>query len=127
MGSYVAVLDETGDKNYHVAKVIDIGERTTELHYHATRGKRLRNAKWQPLYTQPHTNVTVMELPETITRHHTLFRGIINTLPIDGDSLILLPNLGMTDKLRIGAKTRAILKNKSGYSHHRLGDTWKPT
>ena len=67
-----------------------------------------------------------MELPETITRHHTLYTGNINTLPIDGDSLILLPNLGMTDKLRIGSKTRTILKNKAGYSHHRLYDTWQP-
>ena len=126
VGTYVAVLDSTGDKHYHIAKVIDIGEQTTQLHYYATRGRRLRQAVWHPLYTQPHTNVVVMEAPDTINRNDTRFTGVINTLPLDEGSLILLPNVGMLDSMRVNSRTQRVLKTKAGFSHHRIQHTWVP-
>ena len=33
MGSYVAVLDDTGDKHYHVAEVVGMTDQLTYLHY----------------------------------------------------------------------------------------------
>ena len=125
VGSFVAVLDNTGDTRYHIAKVIDIGEQTTRLHYYATKAPRLYNAIWRPLYVQPHTNLVVMETPDTITRNHTLFIGDIDTMPLE-DSLILLPNLGMTDRKRVNSRTRRILQSKTRYKHHRIGHTWTP-
>ena len=122
----MAVLDSTGDKHYHIAKVIDIGEQTTQLHYYATRGRRLRQAVWHPLYTQPHTNVVVMEAPDTINRNDTRFTGVINTLPLDEGSLILLPNVGMLDSMRVNSRTQRVLKTKAGFSHHRIQHTWVP-
>ena len=124
-GSYVAVLDNTGDTNYHIAKVIEVGEQTTRLHYYATTSRRLRDAIWRPMYTHPRSNVTIMEQPETIIRDHLQYIGNIDTRPRD-DSLILLPNIGMTDRNRINSRTRQILKTKSQYKHHRLSHTWNP-
>ena len=74
---------------------------------------------------QPHTNLVVMEQPDTIYRNHTMYTGTIDTRPIE-DSLILLPNLGLTDRKRINSRTRSILTNKTRYSHHRLKQTWQP-
>ena len=123
VGTFVAVLDNSNDKRYHIAKVLDIGEHTTMLHYYGTRAPRLRNAIWHPVYTHPRTNVIIMEEPDTIVLHHMKYTGTIDTRPID-DSLIILPNVGMTDKLRINARSRQILRSKTGYSHHRLTHTW---
>jgi len=125
VGTFVAVLDSDTDIKYHIVKVIDIGEQTTTLHYYATRSKNLREALWRPLYAQPHTNKVVMENPNTIYRNHTLYTGNIDTKPID-DSLIILPNVGMTERMRIDKRSRMILKNKRRYTHHRLGLTWTP-
>ena len=66
-----------------------------------------------------------MEQPDTINRNHTLFTGDIDTRPLD-DSLIILTNIGMTDLMKIDARTRRILATKRQYKHHRLGHTWTP-
>lgn len=123
VGTYVAVLDNTNDVHYHIAKVLDIGEQTTELHYYASKSLRLRNAIWQPVYVHPHTNVTVMEEPDTIHRIDSRLTGMIDTKPTE-DSLIILANVGMTDRMRISQRSRTILKNKTKYSHHRFTHSW---
>ena len=123
VGSFVAVLDNTDDRHYHLAKVIDIGEDTTQLHYYATQSQRLRDAVWRPLYIQPHTNIIVMEQPDTIYRDHTQYTGTIDTMPLE-DSLIILPNVGLTDRKRINARTRSILSKKTKYKHHCIKHTW---
>ena len=124
-GSFVAVLDDSNDKKYHIAKVLDVGEQSTTLHYYATRARRLRDAIWRPLYAHPRSNVIVMEQPDTIIRNHLTYTGTIHTRPIN-DSLILLPNIGMTDRQRVNSRTRQILGSKSGYKHHILLRTWNP-
>ena len=44
VGSYVAVLDNDDDNNYHVAQVIAMTDGMTRLHYLATKSKALRSA-----------------------------------------------------------------------------------
>ena len=124
-GTFVAVLDTDTDTKYHVAKVLEVGEQSTKLHYHATTSNRLRGAKWRPLYAHPRSNVVIMEKPETIIRNHLQYTGNIDTHSIE-NSLIILPNLGMTQLNCINARTRQILKRKTGYSHHRVTHTWDP-
>ena len=126
VGSFVAVLDNTGDRHYHVAKVTDIGETLTHLHYYATKTPRLWNAIWKPLYALPHTNVIVMQRPGTEHSPQDSLSGTINTLPLEEDSLIILPNLGMTERGHINQRTRTLLKSKTKYKHHVLGRTWNP-
>ena len=123
--TFVAVLDDSSDKKYHIAKVLDVGERSTTLHYYATKGRKLRGATWRGLYHHPHSNVILMEKPDTIIRNHLRYTGTIDTRHID-DSLILLPNVGMTPRRRINIRTRQILRSKTGYSHHVLLRTWNP-
>ena len=123
VGSYVAVVDNTGDKRYHIAKVLDVGEHSTVLHYCATKSHRLRDAIWKPIYTLPHSNVAVLDQPDTINRNHVHYTGTINTLPI-GESLIILPNVGMTPRMRVNSRSHSILRTKAGYSHHRYSITW---
>jgi len=123
VGSFVAVLDNTGDKKYHIAKVLDVGETTTWIHYYATKSPNLRQALWYPVHAQPNTNVLMMEKPDTIVRHDTQLTGSIDSLPI-GEGLIILPNVGMTDRNRINKRTRIILRKMTGYSHHRFQHTW---
>ena len=125
VGTYVAVLDKDDDVNYHLAKVLDINENTTSLHYYCTKGKRLRSAKWEPLYVLPNSNLISTVQPDTIDRNHRYFTGAIDTRSID-DSLILLANIGMTDSMRVNARTRKILSKKSKYKHHRITITWNP-
>ena len=125
VGSYVAVLDDSDSKKFHVAKVLHVDEQITLLHYYATTARRLRNAIWKGLYTHPRTNVIDMQKPDTIIRNNLRYTGTINTRPVN-DSLILLANLGMTDRGRIIDRTRKVLKSKNGYSHHILRRTWNP-
>ena len=70
VGSFVAVLDNTNDDHYHLAKIMTVDDHTTTVHYYATYGKRLRSAVWKPLYQLPHTNQIVMTKPNTINRNH---------------------------------------------------------
>ena len=42
--TFVAVLDVTNDKKYHISKVLEVGEQSTTLHYYATKSCRLRDA-----------------------------------------------------------------------------------
>ena len=124
-GSYVAVLDDTNDRKYHIAKVLDVGEQSTTLHYYATKSRRLRDALWKPLYAHPRSNVILTEEPDTIIRNNLRYTGTIDTRPIN-DSLILLANVGMTDRNRVMRRTRQILQRKTGYKHHILTRTWNP-
>jgi len=125
VGTYVAVIDTTGDTRYHLAQVIDIGEDQTLVHYHATRGKKLRGATWRPIYKHPNTNRYVMEEPETINRADTRFTGTFPTRPTE-DSLIILANVGMTGTMKIDARSRNILKKMNKYRHHIIQQTWNP-
>ena len=120
---FVAVLDDTNDKKYHIAKVLDVGEHSTLLHYDATKGRKPRNAVWRALYAHPRSNVILMEKSDTIIRNN--YTGTIDTRPLS-DSLILLPNIGMTDVCRINKRTQTILKSNAGYSHHVLLRSWNP-
>ena len=120
-GSYVAVLDDTNDRKYHIAKVLGVSEQVTTLHYYATKSRRLRDALWKPLYKHPHSNVI-----DTIIRDDLTYTGTIDTRPIN-DSLILLTNIGMTDRNRVMRHTRQILKRKTDYQHHVSSfRTWNP-
>ena len=125
VGTYVAVLDNDNDTKYHIAKVLDINEHTTKLHYYCTKGKRLRSAKWQPLYVSPNSNMVVTVQPDTIDRDYRYYTGAINTLPIE-ESLIILANVGMTDAMRVNTRSRNILRRKTKYAHHRITFTWRP-
>ena len=124
-GTYVAVLDESNDTKYHIAKVLDVSELTTTIHYYGTKKRRLREAIWKPLYQHPRSNVVIMQTPDTIIRDHLQYIGRIDTRPRD-DSLIILANVGMTDRNRINARSRRVLASKARYSHHRIASTWDP-
>ena len=125
MGTYVAVLDSDNDTNYHIAKVLDINENTTTLHYYCTKGKRLRNAKWEPLFALPNSNRISTVQPDTIDRNYRYYTGVIDTHSLD-DSLILLSNVGMTEAMRVNTRSRSILRRKPKYKHHRITITWNP-
>jgi hypothetical protein len=122
VGCFIAVLDDSDDKLYHVAKVIDITDQHTTLHYYGTRGRQLRGCVWKALYIEPGSNHIVQHQLESLVRNWTRFTGVIDTR-IRDDSLVILANLGFTDAMKINAATRKIL-NKTKYKHHRMGRTW---
>jgi len=128
VGSHVAVLDKEDSQHYHLAKVIDITDQTTSLHYMGTKAKSLRSAVWTYLYHHPGTNRVVFHQPETIARNWTRYEGNIDTRPLD-DSLIVMPNVGFTDRMRVNAASRNML-NRLTQRHHILGpgrnQTWIP-
>ena len=47
VGSYVAVLDDSEDRHYHVAQVLDITDHNTTIHYMGTGTRNLRGAQWK--------------------------------------------------------------------------------
>jgi len=124
VGSYIAVLDDSEDKYYHVAQVIDITDENTTIQYLGTNGKRLRGAQWHKLYHLPGSRDISIHEPQTIVRNWMRFTGIIRTGAGD-DSLIILANLGFTspDSLRINARTRKLLQ-RTRLQHHVMGKTW---
>ena len=123
VGSFVAVLDNTDDNHYHLAKIVNLDEHTTTVHYYATYGTRLRSATWKPLYQLPHTNQIVMRKPDTIGGHHTQWTGIIDTKPT-GEGLVILANIGMTAAMKLNSRAYKILRSMNQYSHHVLTRTW---
>ena len=124
VGSYVAVLDEDGDHNYHIAQVIDINDRETTLHYLGTKSRSIRSAKWSKLYFQPGSRNITFNQPENLTRNWTRYTGNIDTKD-PGESLIIMANIGFTDTMRINKASRRILSRKR-LTHHVMTHTWNP-
>ena len=124
VGSYVAVLDDSEDRHYHVAQVIDITDENTTIHYLGTGGRNLRGAQWKKLYHLPGSNTISTVEPRTIVRNWMRFTGTIRT-GTGEDSLIILANLGFTgpDTMRLNSNTRKIL-SRSKHRHHVMGRTW---
>jgi len=123
IGSFVAVLDNTNDTHYHLAKIMAVDEHTTTVHYYATYGKRLRSAMWKPLYQLPHTNQVVMQKPDTINKNHVQWTGTLDNTA-RGCDLVILANIGMTPTMKITSRTRTVLRSMNKYSHHILTTTW---
>ena len=124
VGSYVAVLDDDEDHHYHIAQVIDINNRETQLHYLGTKSRSIRSAKWTKLYLEPGTNYVTQEKPGNLARRWTRFTGSIDTKE-PGDSLIIMANIGFWNNMQINADSRRILSRKR-VTHHVMGRTWNP-
>ena len=125
VGSYVAVLDNTNDRHFHIAQVLDITDLTTKLHYMGTTARNLRGAKWTKLYHHPGSNRIVTQQPQNLIRNWMRFTGEIETKDIE-ESLIILPNVGFTDTMRLNAHSQRALKRFAQKRHHRMGTTWNP-
>ena len=125
VGSYVAVLDNTNDRHFHIAQVLDITDLTTKIHYMGTTARNLRGAKWTKLYHHPGSNRIVTQQPQNLIRNWMRFTGEIETKDIE-ESLIILPNVGFTDTMRLNAHSQRALKRFAQKRHHRMGTTWNP-
>ena len=73
VGSYVAVLDDTGDTHYHVAEVVDMTDQLTYLHYLGTGSKRLHSAVWKHVYHNSEGGFTFTTRNEAM--NHNRFSG----------------------------------------------------
>ena len=122
VNSYVAVLDADDDTNYHVAKVINITDTETTLHYMGTRSKTMRSAKWRLMYHRLNGDGVRFYDPNVITAAHAPLTGTIDTRPRE-DSLIILPNLGFNQHMQINRDTALILRSYP-QKHHVHGRTW---
>ena len=91
VGSFVTVIDVSGDERYHIAEVIDIPDENVMVHYlyYETKSRQIRGAKWVSLYHHPGTNQVVQHELQTYVRNWTRLTGDIKTDPED-DSLIIL-------------------------------------
>ena len=132
VGSFVAVLDTAGDAHYHVAKVTDITETCTKLHYLGTQSTQLRSAVWRFLFHPKRQGRRVRNRgrpPQETYLQNAREKGYpnplvgdIDTLPI-GESLIVLPNLGFSDRMQL-SKDSILLLRELPYKHHVLLKTW---
>ena len=123
VGSLVAVLDSAEDTHYHVAEVTDMADDLTMLRYLGTKSKTLRSAVWQYAYMSNRT--TVLKDREHPALQHRQLIGSVRTLPI-GESLIIMPNLGLDEHMRFTKDTIEILKDFPE-KHHVHGMTWART
>ena len=132
VGSMVAVLDRTGDKYYHVARVMDITDTMTTIWYACTKSKTLATAKWKFIYKDPdnyHGSVPVFVIAANVANVDDYrYTGTIPTEDID-DSLILMANLAIiqsasTASFRIDKHSIKHLMD-TNLQHHVLGKTWK--
>ena len=122
VNSYVAVMDDTDDNNYHVAKVIGLTNAETTLHYMGTGSKALRSAKWRLMYHKLDNTGYRYYDPNVITQAHEPLTGTIDTRPIE-DSLIILPNLGFNNHAQLNKDTVQVLKTFP-LRHHVFKHTW---
>jgi len=124
VGSYVAVLDNDEDDHYHIAQVLDITDENTFLHYLGTKSRTLRSAIWTKLYHHPGSNEVVTHQPQNLVRNWMRYSGSVDTRPRE-DSLVILPNVGFTDRMRINTASRDLL-GRFTETHHVMGQTWNP-
>ena len=122
VNSYVAVLDDTDDTEYHIAKVVGLTNAETTLHYMGTGSKTLRSAKWRLMYHKLDGTGYRYHDPNTITPAHEPLTGTIDTRPIE-DSLIILPNLGFNNRAQLNKDTARLLK-EFPLRHHVFKHTW---
>ena len=122
VGTYVAVLDNTGDPNYHVAEVVAMTDQLTTLHYLGTSSNRLHSAVWRHMFHKPNNIGYRFSDRDNVALRDRKFTGSVQTLPM-GQSLIVLPNLGFNDYMRLTKDTIRILRNLPE-THHVYGSTW---
>ena len=118
VGSYVAVLDDDNDNHYHLALVTDITDRLTLLRYLGTGSNDLRSAIWQWAYARGASHYVLKREDEP----NKQLIGSVDTLPI-GQSLIILPNVGLDEHMRLTKDSREILK-EFPEKHHVHNETW---
>merc|ERR1712078_95547 len=124
VNSYVAVLDDTEDDHYHIAQVVEMTDDLTTLHYMGTGSKNLRSAVWKYMYHDAITGIGYKYYDQrTMDRDWKRLTGCIDTRPIE-DSLIILPNVGFTDQMRLSKDTISILKDFR-QKHHIFKRTWQ--
>ena len=126
VGSFVTVLDTDGDANYHVVKVVKHTETLTKLHYLGTQSTQLRSCVWRYMFDRKPQGRRIRNrgtTPQSTYRMHASETGYPNpivgeldTLPI-GESLIVLPNLGFDDNMRLSKDTILLLRELP-YKHH---------
>ena len=132
VGSFVAVLDTEGDANYHVAKVIKTNRTLTVLHYMGTQSTQLRSCVWRYMFKEKPQGRQARRRgakPDAAYRMHVQengypnpLQGELDTMPI-GQSLIVLPNLGLDDHMRLTRDTILLLRELP-YKHHVYMKTW---
>ncbi len=121
VGSYVAVLDDGIDDHYHIALVTDLTDRLTLLRYLGTGSNDIRSAVWQWAYVSGASHYILKKEDEP----NKQLVGSVDTLPI-GQSLIILPNVGLDEHMRLTRDSREILKEFPEKHHvHRV--TWDRT
>ena len=118
MGSYVAVLDDSEDDHYHLALVTDLTEQITVLRYLGTGSNELRSAVWHWAYSSSANHYVLKKEDEPRKQ----LVGSIETLPV-GQSLIILPNVGLDERMRLTKDSRDILK-EFPEKHHVHTVTW---
>ena len=74
------------------------------------------------MYHHPGTNQYVQHDVQNYTRNWRKVTGDVKTGP-DDDPLIILTNLGLTETMRLNAKTQRLLK-RTKLTHHVFGRTW---
>ena len=132
VGSFVAVLDTEGDANYHIAKVIDTNRVVTHLHYMGTQSTQLRSCVWRYMFREKPKGRQVRSRdtqPDAKFRIHVKnngcpnpLKGEVDTMP-PGQSLIVLPNVGLDDHMRLTRDTILLLRELP-YKHHVYMKTW---
>ena len=75
-----------------------------------------------PMYHHPGTNQYVQHDVQNYTRNWKKVTGDVKTGP-DDDPLTILTNLGLTETMRLNAKTQRLLK-RTKLTHHVFGRTW---
>ncbi len=120
VGSYVAVLDDGKDQHYHLALVTEITDKITALRYLGTGSTELRSAVWQWAYRKKRGKQQYVLAREDRPNHQLV--GCVDALPI-GQSLIILPNVGLDEHMRMTKSSRDILR-EFPEKHHVHGMTW---
>ena len=117
IGSWVAYLEESGDKQFHIGKVKSLGDNIV-LQAFATHNKNLQKAKWKPLLQLVKTEQYTL-YPDK----RTVQVQVLDEIPTSSQKeLIIATNLKLV-KQKLDKKSRVTLQLQFK-THHQLGKTF---
>ena len=84
----IAVLDDAGDTEWHLARVTDIVDGHLEVHYFGTSGRALSSAKFRPVYIDDGDQRPLLRANGL--RHNERASPWTGRIPITADLIIVL-------------------------------------
>ena len=111
----IAVLDDAGDTEWHLARVTDIVDGHLEVHYFGTSGQALSSAKFRPVYIDDGDQRPLLRANGL--RHNGRASPWTGRIPITAD-LIIVDKMALRSNGRLTAASKSAVEAFEHLNHH---------